>query len=240
MPIQAKVFIKGQIVAETGLHIGGSKGAIQVGELDNPVIKTSEGLPYIPGSSLKGKLRSQLESSVSFTPEQVDHRTGICKDITHYISKIFGAGSINREMTPTRLIVRDAFLRLEYRKTEYTESKHENVMNRKTGTTVAGGLREMERVIAGSIFDFEMVYTIFDAKDVENLKYLHASMKQLEDSYLGGSGSRGSGKVKFAEIQLSLKTSKMYEQDQASPIDLGKFSNINFAFPYEEIKKHIK
>ena len=46
----------------TGLHIGGNNDEIKIGGIDNPVIKnplTNE--PYIPGSSLKGKIRSLIE-----------------------------------------------------------------------------------------------------------------------------------------------------------------------------------
>ena len=61
MKLRGKLFINGKIRALTGLHIGGSKTDAAIGDIDNSVIKTSEGIPYIPGSSLKGKVRSLLE-----------------------------------------------------------------------------------------------------------------------------------------------------------------------------------
>ncbi len=56
------VKITGGIEALTGLHIGGTADSIDKGGIDNPVIKnpvTNE--PYIPGSSLRGRIRALLE-----------------------------------------------------------------------------------------------------------------------------------------------------------------------------------
>ncbi|NCC71344.1 hypothetical protein EOM09_07225, partial [bacterium] len=49
--------LKGEIILRTGLHIGGISGT-KIGGVDSPVIKDPVGMPYIPGSSLKGKFRS--------------------------------------------------------------------------------------------------------------------------------------------------------------------------------------
>ena len=51
--------ITGTIETVTGLHIGAGKDSIEIGGMDNPVIKHPHtGEHYIPGSSLKGKVRS--------------------------------------------------------------------------------------------------------------------------------------------------------------------------------------
>src|SRR6187401_1134944 len=56
-----KLVIEGELHCETGLHVGAGKGSLEIGGADNPVVKDAFGRPYIPGSSLRGKLRSLLE-----------------------------------------------------------------------------------------------------------------------------------------------------------------------------------
>src|SRR3989304_7996305 len=54
--------LKGTIVLKSGLHIGSGNMEMHIGGTDSPVIKHPHTLePYIPGSSLKGKVRSLLE-----------------------------------------------------------------------------------------------------------------------------------------------------------------------------------
>lgn len=200
--------ISGTITLETGLHIGGSKSSLDIGGLDSPVIKTPQGIPYIPGSSLKGKIRSLLgitEGSVD-----VEHDSTLLK-------KMFGFPGIQDEKDKkkivgaeiSRLIFRDALLDTEKFKTEftdkdavldtqYTEAKYENTIDRKSGTTKKGGLRQIERVPAGAIFNFEIVVSIFDGDANDKIiEKLEKGIKLLENNYLGGSGSRGYGKVKI-------------------------------------------
>ena len=254
----AKLFIKGTITVETGLHIGGSKGALVVGEIDNNVIKTADGIPYIPGSSLKGKLRSLAENGTKLESGQRDKKSGICTDHKHPVGIVFGVGASykrgeNEERnTPTRLIVRDAFISDEttvamekkaepYSKLgmDYTESKHENVIDRFTGGTVNGGLREMERVPKGATFRFEMVYSILEKSDVGHLSVLTTAMKKLEDDYLGGSGTRGYGQVKFSDIKISIKTAEMYEADNSEPKELT-YDDLQSPLPTDKINELIE
>src|ERR1700680_1301631 len=56
-----KLILEGELHCETGLHIGAGKGSLEIGGSDNPVVKDALGRPYIPGSSLRGKIRSLLE-----------------------------------------------------------------------------------------------------------------------------------------------------------------------------------
>jgi CRISPR-associated protein Csm3 len=101
---------------------------------------------------------------------------------------------------------------------DYSDVKWENVIDRRTGTAKGGGLRQMERVPQGAIFDFEVVYDIYDdtleqvqTKNIlrleEHLQALADAMELLEDDYLGGQGSRGYGKVSFNvnDDQVTLK-----------------------------------
>lgn len=213
--------IKGTIRLETGLHIGAGQDVIEIGGVDNPVIRnpiTDE--PYIPGSSLKGKMRSLAEwylGKVSANGEV--HK---CKDPKCKICRVFGTSAAEEkgtqqeqsknegELGPTRLIVRDAFLSEESRKEmkekgiPLTEIKSENTINR---ITAKANPRHMERAIAGLKFDFEMIYRIFDTSDgdqtdEEYFGVVAQAMKLLENDALGGSGSRGYGKIKFENIKV--------------------------------------
>lgn len=57
----SKVKISGIIELKSGLHIGTSNAFAAIGATNNPIIKDPlTNLPYIPGSTLKGKMRSLL------------------------------------------------------------------------------------------------------------------------------------------------------------------------------------
>ncbi len=210
MKLTGKVFIKGRIKLETGMRIGGSKSALDIGGIDLNVIKTAKGVPYIPGSSLKGKLRAILARE-----EGKDD----VKDDTETINQIFGSIVKDREQL-SRLIVRDAYLDVEHFKNQnfqdleldYTETKWETAIDRKKGSAKGGSLRQLERVPAGAEFEFEMVYNVFnDEKKTAHLTEIKKAMKILEDDYLGGQGSRGFGKVKFEQVAFSEKTIEEYK-----------------------------
>lgn len=198
--IETKI-VRGEIILETGLHIGGSKSSLDIGGLDSPVIKTPQGVPYIPGSSLKGKIRSLL----GIKEGSIDVKTD-----SDLLVKMFGT-SVKGKETITRLIFRDAFLdENDFNKvfieknaildTKFTEAKYENTIDRKSGTTKQGGLRQIERVPAGAKFLFEVIVNRYDENgklDNDFTTKLKEGFKMLEENYLGGSGSRGYGKVKI-------------------------------------------
>ena len=212
MKLIEKNIITGTIFLKTGLHIGGSKSSLDIGGLDSPVIKTPLGVPYIPGSSLKGKIRTLLGLSYGAFKLEED------KEI---IKKMFG--SAEKDWTePTRLIFRDAVLDVEKfmevftnknasLETDFSEEKYENTIDRKSGKTTGGGLRNIERVPAGAVFSFEIVINVFD-KDNKNkmLKELEKGLNLLQDDYLGGSGTRGYGKVVIT-CNIKNPISKTYE-----------------------------
>lgn len=204
--------IKGKIQVVTGLHIGGSSQTIEIGGMDNPIIKNPRtGEPYIPGSSLKGKMRSLIEwklnkISSSGNPHQW------CEDSHCPVCLIFGTSSDTAKIGPTRLIVRDAVLTEQYRKLfqegiTITEEKYENTINRITARATP---RPLERVVPDVEFDFEMVFRVFDTDNDHNGKlfnYVVDGLKYIEQDALGGSGSRGCGKVKF-DYQIIESTSE--------------------------------
>lgn len=209
--------ITGKIVVKTGLHIGGNVDVIEIQGIDNPVIKhplTKE--PYIPGSSLKGKMRSLLEwklGKVEGEPhkwcgkdeeDKKNMRGKYCP-----ICRIFGTSADEAELGPTRLIVRDAELTQNYKDQmhkeglPFTEIKYENSINR---ITARANPRPLERVPSGVEFKFELLYRVFDMGDTgktdeDMFKYVNAGLYYLQQDALGGSGSRGSGKIEFVELK---------------------------------------
>ncbi|MDD5456748.1 MAG: type III-A CRISPR-associated RAMP protein Csm3 [Candidatus Margulisbacteria bacterium] len=185
--------IKGVLTCETGLHIGGAKDNLKIGGLDSPVIKhpiTDE--PYIPGSSLKGKMRSLLESQEG---------KNVCACGACLICDVFGSGSVKTRKAITRVLFRDALISKE-NKTDplITEEKYENRIDRQTGVTTSGSLRQIERVPAGTKFDYEIVVQILDTDDEKKLmELIKKGLTLLENNYLGGAGSRGYGKVTLSK-----------------------------------------
>lgn len=197
--------ITGTVTCETGLRIGGSKEDIEIGGMENPIIRHPiTDRPYIPGSSLKGKVRSLLEQKRGLvTPGGEPCGCGECM-----VCRVFGPHkNVRHQLGPTRILVRDADLSdvsvelLQKAKEDkgifYAEVKTENIINRRTGT--AEHPRTLERVPAGTVFDFEIAVRIFEGDDEGQIMGLiEEGLALLEQDYLGSSGSRGYGKVKLA------------------------------------------
>ena len=190
-----------EIEVVTGLHIGGAKENVEIGGIDNPVIKLKnfKGLsdvPYIPGSSVKGKIRSLLELSLG--------KSSVCSCGDCDICKIFGTSGTTAKH-PIRIRIFDFYPKDEtielwenYLEGAYTEIKAENTIDRLTSTVRRGGLRHMERVIPGSIFEGDIIFRIFDEnEDKRLLDLFEEGIKLLQEDYLGGSGSRGYGRIKL-------------------------------------------
>jgi CRISPR-associated RAMP protein, Csm3 family len=256
------VIIKYEMKALTGLRVGGTKENFDIGGLDNPVIKTlgmiedydgrknnlPEGAPYIPGSSLKGKMRSLLEwakGRVEYMIEEAKKNSKEKKERKEReeqgeneevkqagnpcicgrceICKVFGTGSaetlkklgLEELPGPPRLRVFDAYptwesiqkLQETLGENIFTEIKTENAINRLTSRA---NPRKVERVPAGVVFFGEMAFHLFTKEDPELLKVVFEGMRLLEDDYLGGYGSRGSGKVRFENIEVILRPKAYY------------------------------
>lgn len=207
---KGNIILKGKLRTVTPLHIGGSKDKFEIGGVDNPVIKDPvTNYPYIPGSSLKGKLRMLLEFAEGKVTEKVDKNgrgTGeFPPSSDKEITALFGDSAENSSRGPTRLIVRDAYPDQKTitmwentnSETLYTEYKAENTIDRMTSAATP---RFMERVHKGSEFDVEFILQVFsmDADNGQsNFEKLVKAIRLLEDSTLGGGGSRGSGRVEF-------------------------------------------
>ncbi len=225
--LYGRLFIECEIETKTGLHIGGAESPLAVGGVDNVIIRDPlSGRPYIPGSSLKGKMRSQMEKFHGRPQNRSIGQVTIhtCDTANDYanciICHIYGVPGEMDFSTSTRLVVRDVQLTdesanaLNAAKTDlpFSEVKWEAAIDR---VTSAATPRQMERVPAGAIFGpAEMVYSIYEAADVGRFAHVIEGMQLLEDDYLGGSGSRGSGKVSFRNIKLTAKARDSYRLGQ--------------------------
>ncbi|CAD6491751.1 MAG: CRISPR type III-associated RAMP protein Csm3 [Candidatus Argoarchaeum ethanivorans] len=211
------ILIRGILVCDTGMHIGGMKESMAIGGTDSPVILDPRtNLPIIPGSSIKGKMRSLIELQGEYALDDSGN-LHFCDDLDCDLCIVFGRGATEAVKSgPTRLIVRDAHPTKDTQDwwdrsedmVHGTEIKGENWINR---ITSAATPRFIERVPAGSEFKFEMIYSAYQTNDFpERLKLVFKGMHLLEDSYIGASGSRGYGKVRFKDIELKQKTKSDY------------------------------
>ncbi|MBC7108386.1 MAG: type III-A CRISPR-associated RAMP protein Csm3 [Methanomassiliicoccales archaeon] len=237
------LIIRGKIVAETGLLIGGSEEMTEIGGIDKQVIRDADGMPYIPGSSLKGKMRSLLEWYYKKVGESGIH---VCKDVNEALKcpvcRVFGVPA-DQEMKigPTRLICRDGHVtertREELRRMGALEVKTENVIERLTSKSK--NLRTFERVPKGSEFNMELVYSVYNLNgdsetDKKFVEVVFQGMELLRDSYIGGSGSRGYGKISFRDITCTWKTAKDYEENKE-----GKSISLGETLAIDEVRKLI-
>ncbi len=207
--IQGYLKISGELEVLTGLHIGGGKDNSAIGVVDNTIIRdplTRE--PIIPGSSLKGKIRTLLAKTENNNNFLDKHEND-----SEAILKLFGSSKNN--IFQSRLIFSDCRLNkdnLEKLKNANTdlylsEVKFENTIDRIKSQAIP---RQLERIPAGAIFDFWLTYIVEKALTQEqiesDLKLIKKGLKLLEFDYLGGSGTRGSGRVKFDKLQGELES----------------------------------
>ncbi|MEQ3164205.1 type III-A CRISPR-associated RAMP protein Csm3 [Parabacteroides goldsteinii] len=200
-----KIIYTGTITLKTGLHIGGTNAALNIGGPDKFVVRNPiNNVPYIPGSSLKGKMRALVEIVKGCVSENSKGEVKASDDPKSISGELFGVATGNKDNRPSRLIVRDAELDLSrpemFDNTDlpYTESKTEVAMDR---ITAKANPRTFERVPAGAQFKLNMVLNIFEGENEQRLKEtLKLAIRLLQDDYLGGHGSRGYGQV---EIKLN-------------------------------------
>lgn len=209
--------LTGTLVLKTGLHIGAGDTEMRIGGTDNPVVKNPlDGQPYIPGSSIKGKVRSLLEWQLGLVmaakghPFSFQHLAAQDTPAARDLLRLFGGApggdveNIVGKIGPTRLAFWDCAInadwlkRVQARNLLTTEAKSENSINRIAG--VAESPRFTERVIAGAEFDFRLSLKVIDGEDL--LPLLLQGLKLLEADSLGGSGSRGYGKVALTNLAL--------------------------------------
>ncbi len=203
--------IEARLELKSGLHIGAGELEMRIGGVDSPIVRdplTRD--PFIPGSSLKGKVRSLLEWRSGAVQEKplgigdLNAAQGSQQEEVRRILLLFGvsggdhSGDIRDTLGPTRVGFCDAFLSEGFRSKiqgsnlSVTETKFENAINRISGT--AENPRSVERVVAGASFDLVVTIRVFEG-DPDLLPTLLQGFRLLELDSLGKSGSRGYGKV---------------------------------------------
>lgn len=245
--LYGRIILEGEIKAVTGLHIGGSPGALAIGGVDLPVIRNAvDQRPYVPGSSLKGKMRSLWEKTTGARQNR-----GIGKGVTIHacdtkaeysqcpVCQIFGTLGQNEAAFPTRIVVRDVPLAADSLKDvrtdmPYTEVKWEAAIDR---VTSAATPRQIERVPAGAIFSpMQIVFNIYEEGDFGRFLDVLTALQLVEDDYLGGQGSRGSGRVAFDELHLICKSTHNYQEGTAAELDLHHYDRSTLL---EQIRRQI-
>ncbi len=238
-----RLIFTGEIEALTGLHIGGATGGLDIGGVDLPVLRHEVAQePYIPGSSLRGKIRCLLERELGLELNQSvgkEVKMHSCTEAQPYAScpvcKIFGVPGERSFAEPARLVVRDVHLSEEsVRKLRdkriglpFTEVKTEVAIDR---ITSAATPRQHERVPAGAVFSpCEMIFSIYRLADsgtdgdLALVPQFLKAMELLEDDYLGGQGTRGSGKIKFRNFSVVYKPRGYYDREEGvEPVELGR------------------
>jgi CRISPR-associated protein Csm3 len=252
LQLVGKLILSGDLHCETGLHIGAGKGSLEIGGADNPVVKDAFGLPYIPGSSLRGRIRSLLENALGLTtPAELVYlskRKGqevrihqsdrpddeICLLFGRNpgrMDRVAGEPLDTRAATPARLAIYDAPLvaesitaqMRENLDDEITEVKSENAIDR---ITSLANPRTLERVPAGAKFRTRLVMDVLCEEDAPLFLRVIEGLRLLEDDTLGGGGSRGSGRVRFADLKLTWRSKDFYasgaaEREIASGADIA-------------------
>ena len=198
----SKIQINGVLEVVTGMHIGGSSAFSAIGAVDSPVIKDIRtNKPMVPGSSLKGKMRTLLSKKYNAAGQANANDDAEC------ITRVFGSAKKddNGKVMPSKILISDMFVineeELRNRGLQnLTEVKFENSINR---ATAVANPRQIERAIKGLQFGVDMIYEVENGKEdeiEEDIKLIAEALQMLQYDYLGGSGSRGYGKVKFHEL----------------------------------------
>lgn len=210
-----KILIKCRMTVLTGMHIGGSSAFSAIGAVDSPVIRDSlTGQPMLPGSSLKGKMRTLLAKAI-----KNHYITQECADDPEELRRLFGSsGNARRQEKPkaARLQFADAFLvnaDVLKKRGGLTEVKFENTISR---LTAVANPRQIERVVRGSEFAVTLVYDMEDADEIKvDMENITRGLKLLSMDYLGGHGSRGYGRVAFSDFEVDVK-------DGDCPVDINE------------------
>jgi CRISPR-associated protein Csm3 len=241
-----KFIFSGTITTLTGLHIGGSEVGLQIGGADKVVVRNpKDNTPYIPGSSLKGKMRALLERAHCTThPDFVkDDKHGPCKCGDCEVCSVFGVSVAEKNkdrMQAGRLLVRDAMMtnasevgRMPNLLTDYTELKTEVSIDRLTS---AANPRNFERVPAGAEFGFELVLNLFDGDAEEKfVELIEEGLRLVAYDALGGQSSRGYGRVRIQlDRRVELATADFQSEAALNAALQNNVMNQPLVWPIEE------
>lgn len=205
----AKIQITGEIEVMTGMHIGGSSAFAAIGAVDSPVIKdVRTNLPMIPGSSLKGKMRTLLAKEFNTELAKKPDEDAEC------LTRLFGSAK-KEHVKRSRVLIADMFMINEKELREkglqsITEVKFENTINR---VTAVANPRQIERAVRGSIFGLDIMYEAEKEDEIiEDFKVMAEGMKLLQYDYIGGNGSRGYGKIRFRELRAEVVVGEVADE----------------------------
>ena len=228
--LHERLIISGTLEAVTPLHIGSGKPELEIGEVDMPIIRTPDGQPYVPGSSIKGRVRAEAERIARekgievCNPPNTREMCGTKKKNRSpeefcICCRIFGtAGDVS---VASKVKFRDAY---PLGKVESVLERTGIAINRETGAVARRALYTIEAVPAGVKFGFEIVA---DNLSDDELRLLLAALKSVEDSALGGSSSRGFGKVKVSIDEVCRRTAGYYlgeeEEQRLKGEDLARW-----------------
>jgi CRISPR-associated protein Csm3 len=213
-----KIFVHGTVTTLSGLHIGGSDSGLGLGGADQLVVRGANAQPYLPGSSLKGRMRSLLERATGRV-RLVGGQALPCACGTCDICKVFGRNADDAErggVCAARLLVRDGalanaeeILRSRVADLPYTEVKTEIAVDRITSRATP---RHIERVPAGARFALRLSLTLHEGDDeAAFLRLVFEGLELLQDDTLGGHGSRGYGEVAVAVEGITQRDRASYE-----------------------------
>lgn len=204
--LRGKLDLRALLRVDTGLHIGASSDFAPIGAVDSPFLRdplTKQ--PIIPGSSLKGKLRTLLARSFAdgyFLNKIEDDREEICRLFGSAAKGSAGGRPARLQFYDIRM-TEESFVRFDEMEldTYIGEIKWENAIDR---LTAGANPRQIERVPAGTEFAFRLVYNIENEEELpEDMKILAAGLELLQMDYLGGHGSRGYGRVSLHDFEAS-------------------------------------
>jgi len=221
--LEKRIIISGTLEAVTPIHIGSGKSEAEIGMADLPILTDPDGKPYIPGSSIKGRVRAEAERIAKqgkyevCAPPNVNTMCGTLKNDPKdfcICCRIFGtAGKIS---VASKVRFRDALL---LGKVEALLERTGIAIDREKGTVARGALYTIQAVPAGTKFALEIVG---ENLAEEELQLLKAALKSVEDSSLGGSSSRGFGKVKISIDTVRERTAEYYLGKKEEAVVSGK------------------
>lgn len=205
-----KIVIAFELELVTGMHIGASKDFAPIGAVDSVVVRDPlTRKPIIPGSSIKGKMRSLLWKANQYLTGITNEHDYSKPDRDHIqIKRLFGStdGCISRLQFADSFMKDESVVQLKKAGTDLylTEIKFENVINRLSGK--AEHPRQIERVPAGSKFDVRIIYSLYSEDEAsEDFYNILRALQLLQLDYIGGNGSRGYGRVSVSKISLDVK-----------------------------------
>lgn len=225
----SRYMIEGQLCATTAIHIGAAEDTFKPGGNKNPFFRNAQGLPMIPGSSLKGAMRSMLEQfllsemgeevfggkACSEADPCINDKNKKYKDkvkdkteeeLSNYLFAEDSEGRLcmvcrlfGSKASSAKLHIRDAKVEEETFQNEF-EVRSGNAIDRELGKSMQGHLYEVEVVPEGTVFSFRAILENAEDEEWNCVKMLLLAM---ESGFLmiGGMKSRGLGGIELQNIK---------------------------------------